>query len=264
MELVSIIFGIAGFIFGAYAYYRNRATKELTVIYSSELIEGKQKPGVEMLYLGEPISDFLRYQITLFNSGKSDLRPADFQDGLAIGFDNLQVVSNHLIYSSDEDKPDFKLEDHHVGVDFTSIKPNNHVTFEVLVGGHTSHQAPPTVGAELVNGKPIKLHPQAFRPTEGDQKYKALVRHLGLIFGAFIAGLLLLIVAFYNKYNQLIAGREIELREQFNILLSVNSLIWFSVFIVSLVLLIFSYESLKVLSPKFLHYKFEQLVQNKH
>lgn len=264
MELISIIFGIAGFIFGAYAYYKNRVTKELTVIYSSELIEGKQKPGVEMLYLGKPISDFLRYQITLFNSGRGDLRPVDLQDGLAVGFDNMQIVSNHLTYSNDGDEASFQLKDHDINVDFTRIKPNNHVTFEVLVGGHTKQITPPTVDARLVSGKPIKLHTQTFKQTESDQMYKALVKHLGLISGAFIVGLLLLIMSFSSKYNQLIAGREIELREQLNILLSVNSLLWFFVFITSLVLLLFSYESLKVLSSKFLHYKFEQLVQNRH
>ena len=264
MELISIIIGVAGFIFGVYAYFRNRVTKELTVIYSSELIEGNQKPGVEMLYLGKPISDFIRYQITLFNSGRNDLRLVDFQDGLAITFNNLQTVSNHLIYSSAGDEPHFKLNDHDLSVDFKRIKPNNHVTFEVLVGGHTNQLTPPNVAAKLINGKSIKLHPQVFNQTEGDQKYKALVKHLGLISIAFVTGLLLLLISFYSKYNELIAGREIELREQLNILLSVNSLLWFSVFIISLVLLLFSYESLKVLSPKFQHYKFEQLVQNKH
>lgn len=264
MELISIIFGVAGFLFGAYAFYKNRVTKELTVIYSSELIEGKKKPGVEMLYLGKPISDFLRYQITLFNSGRGDLQAGDFQDELTISFDNLQVVSNHLIYSDNEDEPRFNLKDHDISVEFVRIKPNNHVTFEVLVGGHTNHLAPPVVDAKLLNGKPIKLHQQVFRESEGDQKYKALVKHLGLISGAFLAGLVLLILSFLNKYNELLVGREFELREQLNILLSVNSLLWFSVFVISLVLLIFSYESLKVLSSKFQQYKFEQLVQNKH
>ncbi|PWQ97823.1 hypothetical protein [Leucothrix pacifica] len=263
MELISIIIGIAGFLFGAYAYYKNRLTKELTIIYSSELIEGKQKPGVEMLYLGEPISDFIRYQITLFNSGKEDLKAADFENELVIAFDSLQVVSHHLTYSGSASEPAFELDDHAVTVGIEPIKPNNHITFEVLTGGHSKQLNPPEVSAKLVKGKPIKLHQQAFTKTESNQKYKALVKDLGLITGAFLAGLLLLGISFYSKYNESLVGREIDLREQLNILLTVESLLWFCMFIVSLVLLFFSYESLKVLSSRFQNYKFEELVQNK-
>ena len=264
MELISIIIGLAGFLFGAYAYYKNRATKELTVIYSSELIEGKQKPGVEMLYLGKPISDFVRYEITLFNSGRGELRPVDFQKGIAVRFDNLQVVSNHQTYASKGIEADYQVNDHDINIGFGRFKRNNHITFEVLAGAHSRDLNPPVVSAELINGKPIKLHHQSFEQEVSDQKYQALVKHLGIICGAFIIGLILLITSFYSKYSELLAGADIDLREQLNVLLSVNSLLWFFAFLVSMVLLIFSYESLRVLSPKFQRYKFEQLVQNKH
>ena len=259
-----MIIGLAGFLFGVYAYYKNRVTKELTAVYSSELIEGKQKPGVEMLYLGEPVSDFVRYEITLFNSGRSELRPVDFQDGLAVSFDNLQVVSNHPTYASAGIEPDYQVGDQEIVIGFGRFSRNNHITFEVLTGAHSSDLNPPVIKAELINGKPIKLQYQTFEKEAGHKKYQALVKHLSLIGGAFGVGLILLIISFYSKYNELLAGRDIGLREQLNILLSVNSLLWFSVFLVSLTLLLFSYESLLVLSPKFRRYKFEQLIQNKH
>ena len=263
MELISIIIGLAGFLFGAYAYYKNRVTKELTVVYSSELIEGKQKPGVEMLYLGKPVSDFIRYKITLFNSGSGMIRPVDLQDGLAVHFDNLHVVSNHPSYSSEGVDPQYKVNDQDINIEFGRLKRNNHITFEVLTGAHSGELISPVITAELINGKSIKLHQQSFEKEPDHKKYQALVKHLGVIGAAFGVGLILLITSFYSKYNELLAGKNIELREQLNILFSVNSLLWFFAFLVSLTLLLFSYESLRVLSPKFRRYKFEQLIQNK-
>lgn len=264
MELISIIIGLAGFLFGAYAFYKNRAVKELTVIYSNQLIEGKHKPGVEMLYLGKPVSDFIRYQITLFNSGRGELRPVDFEKSVVVGFENLQVVSHTPTFSSKGVKPEYKVNEENIDINFDRLKRNNHITFEILAGAHSQALNPPIVGAELIRGKPLNVHRQVFGKEASDKKYQALVKHLGVISMSFLAGLLLLLASFYSKYQAFLSGKEISLREQFNVLMSVDSLLWFAVFLVAMVLLIFSYESLKVLSPKFQRYKFEQLIQNKH
>ena len=65
----------------------------MTVIYSNRLLEAKHGQGVEMLYLGEPVSDLIRYDITVFNSGSKDIHSSDFNAGLTVGFKNLGVVS---------------------------------------------------------------------------------------------------------------------------------------------------------------------------
>ena len=264
MELISIIIGLAGFLFGVYAYYKNRESSELTVVYSNELIEGKQKPGVEMLYLGEPVSDFIRYEITLFNSGRGELRTADFEKGVAVAFDKLQVVSHSPIFSSEGVNTEYQVSDQSVSINFGRLKRNNHMTFEVLTGAHNSDLNPPIINAELIRGKPLKLHQQRFEKEQGDEKYQVLVKYLGVVGLSAFVGTLLLIISVYGKYKALFVEQKIGLREQLNILLSVDSLLWFAVFLVSMVLLIFAYQSLKFLSPKFRRYKFEQLIQNKH
>jgi len=264
LELVSIVIGVAGLAFGLYAYYRNRLIKELTVIYSNQLIEGQHKPGVEMLYLGKPISDFIRYQVTFFNSGSVDIRPEDFKAPLKLGFDNLQVVSHTPIFASDAAKPEYQVSEQDVDVNFEVLKRNDHITFEVLTGSHSNTLTPPLCDAELIKGSPLKLHQQSFEPDSSNGKYLALTKHLALIVGTLLAGLTLLGISFYNKYQALLAGKEVSAHEQLNLLVSVNSLLWFVVFLISMVLIIFAYESAKVLSPKFRRYKFEQLVQNKN
>lgn len=264
MELISIIIGLAGFLFGIYAFYKNRAVKELTVIYANELIEGKHKPGVEMLYLGEPVSDFVRYEITLFNSGKGVLHPRDFREALAIGFENRQIVSQHITFASEGTEPTFRVNEQSVEVDFNALKRNQYIRFDVLTGAHSRELNPPVIEAELVQGKPLYLHQQAFDKEENYKKYQALVRHLGIIAAAFFAGLVMMLAASFTKYQALAAKGDTGLREQLDLILRVNSPLWFAVFVLALVLLIFAYESTKVLSPKFRRYKFEQLIQNKY
>ncbi len=264
MELISIIIGLAGFLFGAYAFYKNRAVKELTVIYSNQLIEGKSKPGVEMLYLGEPVSDFMRYEITLFNSGKGVLRPVDFKKPLAVSFENLQIVSQHPHFSSDGVEPEFQVSEQEIGVDFKRLRRNDYIRFEVLTGAHSKALTPPLVQNELFSGKPLKVHQQVFDEESNNKRYQALVRHLAAIGGAFFVGVLLLAASFYSKYQVLFVDNSLALRDQMEILLRIESLPWFGVFILALILLAFAYESLKVLSAKFRRYKFEQFIQNEH
>lgn len=264
MELISIIIGLSGFLFGIYAYYKNREVSELTIVYSNELIEGKQKSGVEMLYLGEPVSDFIRYDITLFNSGRGTLKPEDFKGAITFDFDSLQVVSQTPIFSTEDANPDYQVNEKNISVNFEKLKQNDHISFETLTGGHGVILKPPVVNAELRRGKSLKIYQQRFEKEPSNEKYQRFLKYLCLVGGVTSVGLLLFFISAYEKYKVLLEKGVTGFREQLNILLSINSLLWFSVFLISLVLLIFAYQSLKFLGPKFRRCKFEQLIQNKH
>ncbi|MGB1311635.1 MAG: hypothetical protein ACPG47_10500 [Leucothrix sp.] len=263
MELISLLIGVAGFLFGLFMYVKNRSSQEMTVIYANQLLEAKSGQGVEMLYLGEPVTHLIRYDMTVFNSGSKGIRLGDFKSGLTLGFDNLGIVSQTAGFSSEGVKPEYTTDSDAIGIDFEFMKPNDHMTFEVLAGGLSGDLPPPICDSRLSNDKSVKIHQQAFDEETRNSKYDGLVKHLGVALVALCAGVVLFGIAFFSKYQAYFAGKELAFREQLAVLLSVDSLPWFLLFIVSMILLLFAYESAKVIAPKFRRYKFEQLIQNR-
>ena len=150
-----------------------------------------------------------------------------------------------------------------IDIDFALMKPNDHMTFEVLTGGLSGDLTPPICDSQLNNDKVVTIHEQVFDETTRNSKYDGLVKHLGVAVAALCVGIVLFGVAFFSKYQAFFAGKELAIREQLSILLSVDSLPWFFLFVVSMILLFFAYESSKVIAPKFRRYKFEQLIQNR-
>ena len=263
LELISLAIGIAGFLFGLFMYFRNRSSQEITVIYSNRLLESKRGQGVEMLYLGEPVSHLVRYDITLFNSGSKGIRLGDFKEGLTLGFDDLGVVSHTPGFVSEGAKPNYTINSEDIDIDFEYLKPNDHMTFEVLAGGLRGGLRPPLCESQLRNGGAVKVHEQLFDEETRNSKYDGLVKHLGIAAAALCTGIVLFIIAFFSKYQAYFAGKELAMREQLSVLFTVESLPWFFLFLVSMILLFFAYESAKVIAPKFRRYKFEQLIQNR-
>lgn len=244
-------------------YLKNRSSQEMTVIYSHQLLEAKSGQGVEMLYLGEPVTHLSRYDITVFNSGSKGIRASDFRSNLKLGFENLGIVSQTFGFDSPGVKPKYNMSAEAIEIDFEFMKPNDHMTFEVLAGGLSSNLEPPVCDSQLNNDKAVQIHEQVFDEASRNSKYDGLVKHLGVAVAALCAGVVLFLVAFYSKYQAYFVGKELAIREQLAILLSVESLPWFLLFLVSMILLFFAYESVKVIAPKFRRYKFEQLVQNR-
>ena len=263
MELFSLVIGITGFIFGLTMYLKNRSTQEMTVIYSNRLLEAKSGQGVEMLYLGEPVSHLIRYDVTVFNSGSKDVRPGDFKSGLTVAFENLGVVSQTPRFDSPGVNSQYKINAEAIDIEFDLMKPNDHMTFEVLTGGLNGNLSAPLCPSQLNNDRLVKIHEQVFEEASRNSKYDGLVKHLGLALASLCAGIVLFGVAFFSKYQEFFAGKELAIREQLAVLLRVESLPWFLLFIVSMILLFFAYESAKVIAPKFRRYKFEQLIQNR-
>ncbi len=244
-------------------YFKNRAAREMTVIYSNKLLEAKSGQGVEMLYLGEPVSHLIHYDITVFNSGSKDIRVGDFKSGLTLGFEKLGVVSQTARFNSDGVNPQYETNAESVDINFEYMKPNDHMTFEVIAGGLSGDLTPPLCDSQLNNDKVVKIHEQVFDEETRNSKYDGLVKQLSVAVAALCVGTVLFFVAFYSKYKAFLADQELAIREQVGILLSVESLPWFFLFLVSMILLIFAYESAKVIAPKFRRYKFEQLIQNR-
>ena len=263
MELISLVIGFAGFCFGLFMYFKNRSSQEMTVIYSNRLLEAKHGQGVEMLYLGEPVSDLIRYDITVFNSGSKDIHSSDFNAGLTVGFKNLGVVSQTAEFNTPSVNPNYTVNAETIDIDFELMKPNDHMTFEVLAGGQSGNLTPPVCESQLLKGPAVKIHKQAFEEESRNSKYDGLVKHLGVAAAALSGGVLLFIIAFFSKYQAYIADQELAIRQQLAVLLRVESLPWFFLFIISMILLFFAYESIKVVAPKFRRYKFEQLIQNR-
>ena len=263
MEIISLIIGIAGFLFGLFMYFKNRTSQELTIIYSNHLLDAKRGQGVEMLYLGEPVSQLVRYDITVFNSGSKEIRLGDFSSGLSLSFENLGVVSQTAGFNTPTIKPDYTINAEAIDIEFESMKPNEHMTFEVLTGGQNSTLTPPLCESQLLKGPAVKIHKQVFDEESRNSKYDGLVKHLGVAAAALGLGIVLFVIAFFSKYQAYFAGQELALREQLAVLLRVESLPWFFLFLVSIILLFFAYESAKVIAPKFRRYKFEQLIQNR-
>ena len=263
MESISLLIGIAGFLFGLFMYVKNKTTREMTVIYSNQLIEAKSGQGVEMLYLGEPVSHLIRYDITLFNSGSKGIRLSDFKSGLKLGFENLGVVSQTAGFGSLGVQPKYTTNAEEIDIGFEFMKPNDHMSFEVLAGGLTGDLTPPVCDSQLGSDRALKIHEQVFDEETRNSKYDGLVKHLGVAAAALFVGIVALAVAFFSKYQAYFSGNTLDLREQLVVLLSVDSLPWFLLFVVSMILLFFAYESAKVVAPKFRRYKFEQLIQNR-
>jgi hypothetical protein len=244
-------------------YFKNRSSQEMTVIYSNRLLEAKHGQGVEMLYLGQPVSDLIRYDITVFNSGSKEIHSSDFNSGLTVGFKNLGVVSQTSGFNSPSVNPKYTTNAETIDIDFELMKPNDHMTFEVLAGGLNNKLTPPVCESQLLKGPAVKIHKQAFDEELRNSKYDGLVKHLGIATAALSAGVVLFAVAFFSKYQAYFADQEMAIREQLAVLLRIESLPWFFLFIVSMILLFFAYESIKVIAPKFRRYKFEQLIQNR-
>lgn len=263
MELISLLIGIAGFLFGLFMYFKNRSSREITVIYANQLLEAQSGQGVEMLYLGEPVSHLARYDITVFNSGSGNVRTSDFKSGLTVGFENLGVVSQTEGFNSAGVNPQYEVGAESIDIDFEYMKPNDYMTFEVLTGGLSANLNAPVCDSQLQLGKPVKIHEQAFDDASRNSKYDGLVKQLGVAFAALCTGAVLFGVALFSKYQAHLAGQELMFREQLAVLLSVKSLPWFFLFLISLILLFFAYETAKVISPKFRRYKFEQLIHNR-
>ncbi len=235
----------------------------MTVIYSNRLLEAKHGQGVEMLYLDEPVSDLIRYDITVFNSGSKDIRPSDFNAGLRVGFKNLGVVSQTAEFNTPSVNPNYTINAETIDIDFELMKPNDHMTFEVLAGGRSSDLTPPICESQLLKGPAVKIHKQAFDEESRNSKYDGLVKHLGVTAAALSAGVVLFAVSFFSKYQAYFADQQLAVREQLAVLLQVESIPWFIMFIISMILLFFAYETIKVIAPKFRRYKFEQLIQNR-
>lgn len=261
MEWISIIIGVAGFLFGIYAYLKNRSVKALTVIYSNTLIEANSPSGVELVFLETPVSHFIRYQITLFNHGNKTLYPQDFREPLKLEFKDMELVSHTEQFSSDEVNPIFVEKAHDLVINFDHIAPNQHITFEVLAGTHSAKLLPPVCNAEIIEGESIALHEQVFFEEE-NRHYQALSSHLGMVLGSGLLGLVLLIIAGFSKYQSLLAVQSAPIITQLELLCRVESTPMFLVFLVALVLLFYAYETAKVLKPKLRRYKFEQFIQH--
>ena len=244
-------------------YFKNRSSREMTVIYANQLLEAKSGQGVEMLYLGEPVTHLIRYDITVFNSGSKGIRVGDFKSGLKLGFENLGIVSQTAGFDSTGVKPEYQTGSETIEIDFELMKPNDHMTFEVLTGGQSGDLTPPFCDSQLSNDRVVKIHEQVFDEETRNSKYDGLVKHLGVAVAALCAGVVLFIVAFFSKYQAYLADKELAIREQLAVLLRVESLPWFFLFLISMILLFFAYESAKVIAPKFRRYKFEQLIQNR-
>jgi len=263
LELFSLVIGIAGFLFGLFMYLKNRSSREMTVIYSNHLLKAKSGQGVEMLYLGEPVTDLIRYDITVFNSGSKEIRLGDFKSGLKLGFENMGIVSQTPGFGSPNVNPKYTVNPEDIAIEFDFMRPNDHMMFEVLAGGRSTDLTPPVCDSQLSNNRIVKIHEQVFDEASRNSKYDGLVKHLGVAMVALCAGIVLFGVAFFSKYQAFFAGKELAMREQLAVLLRVESLPWFFLFIVSMILLFFAYESVKVIAPKFRRYKFEQLIQNR-
>ena len=235
----------------------------MTIIYSNRLLEAKHGQGVEMLYLGESVSQLVRYDVTVFNSGSKEIRLADFKAGLTLGFENQGVVSQTAGFNTPYVNPHYAMNAETIDIQFETMKPNDYMTFEVLTGGQNSTLTAPLCESQLLKGPAVKIHKQGFDEKSRNTKYDGLVKHLSVAAAALGVGTLLLIVAFVSKYRAYFAGQELGLREQLAVLLSVESLPWFLLFVVAMILLFFAYESAKVIAPKFRRYKFEQLIQNR-
>ncbi|WP_022950228.1 hypothetical protein [Leucothrix mucor] len=261
MEWISIIIGVAGFLFGIYAYLKNRSVKALTVIYSNTLIEANSPAGVELVFLETPVSHFIRYQITLFNHGNKTLYPQDFREPFKLGFENMELVSHTEQFASEDVNPVFVEKAHDLVVNFDHIAPNQHITFEVLAGTHSAKLLPPVCKAEILEGQPIAFHQQVFFE-EDNRHYQALSSHLGMVLGSGLIGLVLLIIAGFSKYESLAAVQSAAIITKLELLCRVESVPMFMVFMVSLVLLFYAYEAAKVLKPKLRRYKFEQFIQH--
>ena len=245
MELISLAIGIAGFLFGLFMYFKSRSPQEITIIYANRLLESKSGQGVEMLYLGEPVSQLVRYDITVFNSGRKEVRTGDFKSDLQLGFENLGVVSQTAEFDSPSVKSHYETRSEEIEIGFEYMKPNDHMTFEVLTGGLSGALTAPVCYSRLRSGGIVKVHNQVFDEA------------------SLCVGIVLFSIVFYSKYQAYFAGKELALREQLAMLLKIESLTWFALLVVSLILLLFAYESAKAIAPKFRLYKFEQLIQNR-
>lgn len=263
MELFSLIIGIAGFTFGLFMYLKNRTSQEVTIIYSNQLLTAKSGQGVETLYLGEPVTHLIRYDITVFNSGNKSIQARDFESGLTLHFDHLGVVSHTPEYASATINPAYTANAGSIEIDFERMKPNDYMTFEVLTGGLRGDLNPPRCDSPLSSAQEVKIHEQVFDEATRNSKYHGLVKHLGVAFIALCVGVVLFVVAFNSKYQAYFVGNSLAIREQLAVLLRVESLPWFFLFLISTVLLLFAYESAKVIAPKFRRYKFEQLIHNR-
>ena len=261
MEWISIIIGVAGFLFGIYAYLKNRSVKALTVIYTNTLIEANNPSGVELVYLETPVSHVIRYEITLFNHGNKTLYPQDFREPLKIGFENMELVSHTEQFSSEGVNPVFVEKAHDLVINFDHLSRNQHITFEVLAGTNSPKLLPPVCTAEIIEGQPITFHQQGFLG-ESNLHYQALSRHLGMVLAAGGAGLVLLLIAAFSKYQSMAAVQSATPITQLERLFRVESVPMFLVFMVALVLLFYAYETAKVLKPKLRRYKFEQFIQH--
>ncbi|PWQ94239.1 hypothetical protein [Leucothrix arctica] len=265
MELIIIIIGVLVAVFGASVYYKGKRTNELTLIYSNKLIESTANECVEMLYLGKPTSHFVRYEITLFNSGNRDITPSDFfpEPELAFHFNDLQVISEKAGFANEGTVPHYQIESPEVVVYFERLKPNQHMTVEVLTGSHHDQLTPPVCDSVLRGGHPVKLHHQLFDQADAHKRYRHLTKHTALMMLSFAIGTTGLFTGLYSKFQTYFVGKQISAEQQFIHFFSVDSLPWLAVSIVSIIALLYSYECLKVISPKFRRYKFEHLIQNR-
>lgn len=243
-------------------YFKNKSAKELTIIYSNRRIDMKSGQGVEMLYLDEPISQLIHYDITLFNSGKEVISYGDFESGLTLAFENLGLVSQAPGYESPGVGAEYRANTEDLDIAFDVMRPNDHMMFEVLMGGRSSELTAPLCESTF-SGSPLKIHQQAFTESQRNSKYEGLVKQLSLSAAALCVGLVLLVISFISKYQAYLAEGGLSFKEQLAVLLRVESLPWFLIFVVAATLLFFAIESAKVITPKFKRYKFEQLIQNR-
>ncbi|RVU83312.1 hypothetical protein EOL70_16410 [Leucothrix sargassi] len=262
MALFLIIITVLVVIAAVLAYINGKRRNELTLIYSNKLIETKPQKGVETLYLGKPISHFVRYEITIFNSGNRDIKPADFlpEPELAFHFNDLQVVSQVAGFSSEGVVPHYQIESPEVVVYFERLKPNEHMSVEVLTGSHSGKLSAPVFDSSLKGGE-VKLHHQVFDAADSHARYRQLTQHIAVMMGAFALGFTGLVAGLYSKFKSDVSS--VDIMQQVVQFFSVDSVWWIILPLLSLTALLFSFECLKVIAPKFRRYKFEQLVQNK-
>lgn len=265
MGLMLIITVLLAAVLGAAVYYRRKRLNELTLIYSNKLIETSPQDGVEMLYLGKPMSHFVRYQITLFNSGNRDITPSHFapEPELAFHFNNLQVVSEKAGFASEGTVPHYQIESPEVVVYFEKLKPNQHMTVEVLTGSHSSVLTPPVCNSVVRGGNKVKLHHQVFDEDDAHARYRHLTKHTALMMLSFALGATGLVAGLYSKFQAYVVGKQLSFEQLFIHFFSVDSLPWLAVSIASVIALLYSLECFKVVTPKFRRYKFEQLIQNR-
>ena len=265
LGLILIITGVLAAILGVFVYFKSKRVSELTLIYSNKVIETTPNEGVEMLYLDRPISHFVRYEVTMFNSGNRDITPADFapEPELAFHFKDLQVVSETAGFASEGTVPHYQIESPEVVVYFETLKPNQHMTVEVLTGSHDSNTSAPICNSIVLGGGRVKLHHQVFDEADAYVRYRHLTKHTALMMCSFAAGVTGLVAGLYSKFQANVEGKAIGIEELFIRLFSVDSLPWLAVSMVSIIALLFSLECLKVIAPKFRRYKFEQLIQNR-